>query len=1249
MPISSWWPSKEAGRPSATSAVWVMLGVLLLLLPLRARGQSATPEEELKFAQKLFGDGLYSIAAVQYRTFAQRFPRDPRAPEALFRASEAMIAAGSYKDAVQVLRDLQLTYPKSNWNDQALLRLSHSYLALQDTSAAVAALERLAYLYPSSPLVPEALLRSAELYIRMGKPGLARRRLGDLIDNYPERPEKALAYLRLGQALLAQDDLRTALVQFQKAIDASAQPEVTAEALWFKGKVYEGLGQTAEAEAAYQSVIEKFPAGRPAIRARVSLGDLARQRGDYDAALTYFTEVKADSLAPAEAMDVLLRLGRLQMEKGSYAAALETFRRGLSRKPTGLARCRLAFEAAAAAEKLADPGTALKIYQQVVDDTTLGASLANWQAQAWIEIARLQAAAGQARPALAALARVVQDFPKSAAAEEARFQRAKILAEGLQDYPEAIRVLGRFIDDYPTSRNVDDARYLLAESYERQGQYDMALAEYRRYLRSYPAGDRIDQARERVRILERVVADRWQSRLADVLGTLPQVASGGDGQELSYQLGRFFYELRDFAHAIQYFRSALSAGYDVPRGPEALYYLGRSYYGLAQKRILFGDGANAAALVDSARVALAYVKDHFSDTDSAAEAAYLLLDWDLRQKRDPASRRALLQGALDEWRARYSANPHLFDIAQMLADDLVAHAEPGDTLAWQQAIELYGMVKTGGKGGDLLDAATIGEAKAYLLAGDTAQAVVRLDSLIARRDRSPVGPEALMLRARVAIRRGKPKVALALYEEIEKRFFYSPLADSARTKKASLLLRLQRYSEVTALAPRFLSDSTPDRLHRKPDADLLLTFAAAYDSLGQGARATTLYLRYLREFPSDPRRNRVLLTLGKLARKRNAWKLAKSYYSELLRVAPGTEEALQAEFAIADIAYQRKEYRQARTLYLELMKKAGEDRLRERAAARAILCLYRLGEVSAADGEARSYKSRFPNTREQQAEFLYEKGEYYIRQKNFVRAEKVFKSLSKRYKGTEHAALGELGLGRIYIITTKTDAALDVLTRLVERYPDTRAAALALLNLGDFYRLNGQIDNAISSLKRVVNHPKAGDAADTATRYLIQLYDQVNLNDQALALARKYLEDHPDDPKSENLQIKIGTLLMEQKDYEAALRHFRRLKNLVRGEVETEVQYYIGEALMNLGRYDDAVLEYLKVEYLSPPSKLPWKVTALYQAGIALTRLKRFDRAKEIFHRIVLSQGASSDFGRIAQARIEEIDRKLMSEAGAPK
>jgi TolA-binding protein len=110
------------------------------------------------------------------------------------------------------------------------------------------------------------------------------------------------------------------------------------------------------------------------------------------------------------------------------------------------------------------------------------------------------------------------------------------------------------------------------------------------------------------------------------------------------------------------------------------------------------------------------------------------------------------------------------------------------------------------------------------------------------------------------------------------------------------------------------------------------------------------------------------------------------------------------------------------------------------------------------------------------------------------------------------------------------------------------------------------------------------------------------------------------------------------KEFSNALESFRDVQKDATDDTEAEIQYWIGKCYYETGQFEEAVLEFLKVKYVSKPTQLPWAATALYEAGTAYMRLKDRDKARQMFQKIVSSEGAASDLGRIAVKRIQEID-----------
>ncbi|MDZ7342886.1 MAG: tetratricopeptide repeat protein, partial [candidate division KSB1 bacterium] len=537
------------------------------------------------------------------------------------------------------------------------------------------------------------------------------------------------------------------------------------------------------------------------------------------------------------------------------------------------------------------------------------------------------------------------------------------------------------------------------------------------------------------------------------------------------------------------------------------------------------------------------------------------------------------------------------------------------------------------------------------LRGDSTAAVRQVAQLQNSSDKDPNVAAGQLLLARWLAERKNYDLALDQLATLQKKYFYSALADSAAWLRIRFLMAANRYSEalqemeradVKKLATRATRSTSSSGNGESPSPLHELTLARAYAAEATADYPTAIrsYLLFLQQYPQAPEAPAVLLSAARLTRQVGATELAIGYYEECISRFAGTAEARQAKLHLADLRYDAGDFEAAQTLYLEALNESppGEEKLAARASKGAVLCLYKLKKASLAESEAKVFRSRFPNDRESLAEFQYAAGELAMAEKNFPEAEKIFKKLRSDYRDTPAAILGDYGLGKALLIQNKTEDALKVLTDIPQRYPKHPFLPTVYIGLGDFYQSQQQWDNAILAFSRVIQDSAFDNNYRLAVRYLINVYDRVGLWDRALGLTRHYVARFPDDAMTFNLRIKIGVFLMNLLQFDDAIAHFRALKPFADAASEPEIQYYIGKSYMNAGKFEHAIAELLRVKFFSKPTKLPWDVTALYEAAICYTRLKNYDRARQLFQQIVREQGAASEFGRFAQAKLAELD-----------
>jgi tetratricopeptide (TPR) repeat protein len=440
--------------------------------------------------------------------------------------------------------------------------------------------------------------------------------------------------------------------------------------------------------------------------------------------------------------------------------------------------------------------------------------------------------------------------------------------------------------------------------------------------------------------------------------------------------------------------------------------------------------------------------------------------------------------------------------------------------------------------------------------------------------------------------------------------------------------------------PRELKFFYPEKV----DDEALWLWAELTRQTKSPQEAVEVYQKYLELGEDVKYRANALFAVGELADEMNKQDMALGYFEECANTFPSDSLGQQALVKTADLYFDRGMYENARERYAEIRQKLSGD-LQKQAFQQLIICDYRLGRLNRAESLAKDFKKTYDD-RNAEARFLYEEGMHYVNTKDFSRAEKTLKNLANRYDDVPEGARGDLGLARLYVIQTKTEEALERLTEIPQNYNDPDVVATAYLNLADFYYENRALENTIHAGQQVLKLKESGAMRAQALDLLINAYDDLGLRDQAIAYERQYIETYPYAPDILDRRIRIGTFLYYLKEYDRAIVELKEVQPLVSADDEARVQFWIAESYAGAGFTEQSIIEYLKVRYqCKQHPKLPFGVTALYKAGEGYQKIGNLPKAKEMFEIVVRERGATDDFGRAANRKLEEINQQLANKS----
>lgn len=144
----------------------------------------------------------------------------------------------------------------------------------------------------------------------------------------PGQPEQGLRFAT------ERERAQAALTKLKVAADAYPSTDAGLYARYQEGATWMKLGQTAQATAAYQQVIDRDGSGIYGQMAKLGLAEAQARAGQFDPAIKAFQELSMRKDGPLPVDGILMQLARAYADAGKRTEAQQTFNRVVSEFPT---------------------------------------------------------------------------------------------------------------------------------------------------------------------------------------------------------------------------------------------------------------------------------------------------------------------------------------------------------------------------------------------------------------------------------------------------------------------------------------------------------------------------------------------------------------------------------------------------------------------------------------------------------------------------------------------------------------------------------------------------------------------------------------------------------------------------------------------------------------------------------------------------------------------------------------------------
>jgi TolA-binding protein len=1181
----------------------IALCFLLIALCSPLGAQTDKENADFKLAVNLYNDGMYDLALQQFKNFIEAYPNTSNSIEARFFLGLVQMKLKQYDDARMTFQNFALAYVNHQKAPEAWINVAEAYLALGEEREAASAYERIKIFHPKSSLVPVALLKSALLYSRLGEHNNAKRLLRSLLQDYPSNQVVPSARLHLAEVYAEEGQTTLAEQEARRVSESTAPDTLQASALLFLGKLNLSASLFDDAEEKFQTVLTRFPKSYAAQEAGFHRAALLKSSGKYREAAEQYEKVAKTSTRDSLRVHAWLEAGNAYLLGEQFGNARQCFQQVLEARPDARYLENALLGAGTVAVKQKEYSSAVKYFSQIVSSTN-----SPLRQTAFLRLAEAQIASQRWRDAAATYLEYINTYPDDHSTPLVMFKLGTLYHDHLKDVRKAIAVFDDLVQKFPLSTFADEALREIGKYQEEQGRYNEAVTTYRDILARYPSNPENTAVMNRIEFLQHHHIkdhDRGLEQLARLIG---EVVSQKPPGEIAYQLAEiYFNDLKEYAAAAEQYTHAIENGIGEEKFITAYFHRARAYHFLSERE--------PSAVEQAIQYYTVFLK-LYPDNAFSGEAEYHLL-----RLKKAATTSSLDIDAAQSLLKKNLPPPYRQELLLLVGKTL------GDTAGTKYLLQLARE----------FPASTFAQ-EALWLAGSWYREQQQPDTAIqlwnTAVEKIPHGfytSKILMALADVYRQTNQIQQSISAYEKLTTEYSYTNESVPAFDALIDVFIADGQYDRAIELLGQQLKASSDEKKYWS----MIKKLADALDKKGNTQQAVKLYTEYLLQNRMNPDASEVFYALGKIARTEGKNAIAASHFKQATQLG-ASGSALRE---IADLLFQNEQYAEAAVQYKKLAQSAAAVPDKQYFLSRAIVATLRMDKLMEAQAMITEFQKQFSRLKEAEAEFEFEKGTSYFRNKNYAQAKKVFENLVDDYERTKFEPWGYYYLGKISEVTNKHDEAAKQYLALLEKFQTSDVIPRVLLSLGNMHFNAERYDDAIKYYQQIIDiAEKNGDVLQYAMNNLIEAYESKKLYDAALKLTREYIERYPLDENIIDKKIKIGILYNKLGYHDQAVLHFQNLLPEAGSSLEAELRYNIGESYYDKGNYQEAILEFLKVPYLvTQQGKVNWTATSLYMAGQSYEKMSKFDEALQMYQQIVDRSGIDATFKAAARKEIDRV------------
>jgi TolA-binding protein len=281
-----------------------------------------------------------------------------------------------------------------------------------------------------------------------------------------------------------------------------------------------------------------------------------------------------------------------------------------------------------------------------------------------------------------------------------------------------------------------------------------------------------------------------------------------------------------------------------------------------------------------------------------------------------------------------------------------------------------------------------------------------------------------------------------------------------------------------------------------------------------------------------------------------------------------------------------------------------------------------------------SFLSKNPNSIYAE-QILIKKGEIYLENEDFEKAQSVFKEFVSTYPKSKFVANAYLWLAKCELKLERTEIANFYFDMILKDFPNSEIAIQTAIEYGIFNFELQNFNKSVEIYDKILVSQEASE--NLAELYYLKGLSLIELGkiEEVYNTFNQLLIKNPESIFADKAKLELGILEFSRKSYEVAEDVFREISNRRTDEIGVKSQFLLGEVLFEENRNSEAISAFVRLQTVFPKEK-DWVAKSQLKLGDIYLKMKDKKKAKEMYQ-IVYNSNKNNEFGNEASKKLKGI------------